>query len=423
MYRHLLLSAALLFSSLTMWAGDLAFRTTTDKETGLYKPGEKMTFRIQLLEDSKPVAGKKLNWKRTGDDGKTENGDAMSSEAEPLSITTILEKPGFVRIEVTALDENGQPLSKGKYQPIKFDGGAAVEPEKLESFPEPKDFDAFWERQKAELAKVPMKFTLTELPAETTGWKSAFVSYDVKIDCAGGKPVYGTLTMPKKAEPKSLKAQFSGAGGYGVGSGGPSYVSGAITFGINAHGIENGKDAEFYKQLAAGELKNYAFNNTENANPETAYFHGMFLRILRALEFYKEYLKTHPEWNGKDLIATGASQGGFAAIAAAALDKDITECRPTVPWCCDLAGPKFGRLKGWHPDYTDALGYYDSVNMAKRIKCPVFIAGGLGDYTCAPSGLCVLYNNIKAPKQLELTQGWTHFGGPPNQQKITLKSN
>lgn len=414
MKRFLVLSCSWLISALTLCAGELTFNGTTDKAVALYQPGEKMVFNVQLLDDAKPVAGKKLQWRRTGDDAKTETGSAVSSETEPLTIPTALEKPGFVRIEVWALDEQDKPLLDAKNKPIRFDGGAGVEVEKLAGIPEPADFDAFWFKQKARLAEVPLKFELTEIPSTNPD----FVTYDVKIDCAGGKPVSGYFTKPKNATSKSLKAQI-GFMGYGVSSASLGYSAGTLTLNINAHGIENGKDASYYDNLKSGELKGYAFKNDENAKPETAYFNGMILRVLRALEF----LKAQPEWNGKDLTAAGGSQGGFQALSAAALDKNVTKCFAHIPWCCDLGGITLGRLRGWRPDYAEGLGYYDAVNMAKRIQCETSIIAGLGDYTCPPSGVCVLYNNIKAPKQLELIQGKTHPYTPPNPQKITLKGN
>lgn len=392
--------------------GELAFTGTTDKEAALYQPGEKMTFHVQLLEDSKPVAGQKLKWKRTGDDGKTEEAEAVSSEAEPLTITTSMDTPGFVRIEVWPLDEKGKPVLNSTNQPIQFEGGAGVEPEKLQQgVPEPADFDSFWAKQKERLAEVPLKFTMTEVPSDNPD----YVTYDIKIDCAGGKPVSGYFTKPKNAAPKSLKANATFMG-YGVASAKKYYSPGMMMLNINAHGIENGKDPDYYKSLP---LNKYAFNNDENAKPETSYFNGIVLRVLRSLEF----LKAQPEWNGQVLIVSGGSQGGFQSLAAAALDKDVTKCRVDVPWLCDLGGITIGRLRGWRPDWAEGLGYYDSVNMAKRIRCETAIVAGLGDYVCPPSGVCVLYNNLKCRKLLELCQGKTHGYTPKNAQKITLKAD
>ncbi|MFA4943955.1 MAG: acetylxylan esterase [Lentisphaeria bacterium] len=400
-------------AALATQGGELTFNGTTDKAAALYQPGETMVFRVQLLDDSKLAAGKTLKWRRTGDDAKTETGEAVSSATEPLAISTALDKPGFVRIEVWVLDAKGKPLLAAKNQPVRFDGGAGVEVEKLQQgIPEPADFDDFWTKQRARLAEVPLKFTMVEVPSKDP----AYVTCDVKIDCAGGKPVSGYFTKPKGAAPKSLKAHATFMG-YGIASARPYYSPGMMMLNINAHGIENGKPNDFYKDLGAGELKKYAFRNEENAKPETAYFNGMILRVLRALEF----LKAQPEWDGRNLISSGGSQGGFQALAAAALDKDVSKCLALVPWCCDLGGVTLGRLRGWRPDWAEGLGYYDPVNMAKRSQCETTIVAGLGDYVCPPSGVCVLYNNLKAPKRLELIQGRTHSYNPPNDpQKITL---
>ncbi len=69
------------------------------------------------------------------------------------------------------------------------------------------------------------------------------------------------------------------------------------------------------------------------------------------------------------------------------------------------------------------MGYYDAANMAKRIKCPTTIGAGLGDTVCPPSGICVLYNNLSVPKQLEFTQGRTHPYTPPNAQRFDVKGD
>ncbi len=418
MKKSLLCSTALLVSTLGLWAGELNLRGTTDKEAALYQAGEKITFFVQLLDDSTPVAGKKLRWKRTGDDGKEESGEAVSSAAEPLKLTTSLNQPGFVRIQVSAFDENDQPLMSkidaGNNKPVEFSGGAGVEVAKLESVEEPADFDAFWAKQKARLAQVPLKFTLAKVESQNP----EFDVFDVKVDCAGGKPVSGYLSKPKNAAPKSLIAQF-GLMGYGWDPAKPHCAQGVVFFNINAHGMENGKEPAYYEALKDGALKGYGFKNDENSNPETTYFNGMFLRLIRAMEF----LKTQPEWNGKELQVMGGSQGGFQAIAAASLDQSVSECTVFIPWCCDLGGVTKGRLGGWRPDYVAALDYYDPVNMAKRIHCKTSIIAGLGDYTCPPSGICVLYNHLKGPKRLEFVQGGIHSYMPKGAQKTILEEN
>lgn len=411
MKRWTLVAAAVSFWAAVAAAGTLSLNWKTDKEPVSYQPGEPMVFSVQLVDDGKPVAGKTLKWVRSGDDGQTAKGEGVCSASHPLVIRTATGTPGFVRIEVSVFEADGKPVMDAKSHPMKFEGGAGVQPEKLTGYPEPADFDAFWKRQRARLDAVPVKAALVKVDARRQG----FEAYDVKVDCAGGKPVSGYLSLPSGSQPKSLKA-FVSFIGYGVCGAHISCQPGTLVFDVNAHGIENGREQAYYDALKAGDLKGYAFNNTENAKPETAYFNGMMLRLMRALD----YVKSRPEWDGKTLTVSGGSQGGLQCMTAAALDHAVTQCNAYKPWCSDLGGIRLGRLRGWRPDYADGLAYYDTATMGKRITCPTMIVAGLGDYVCPPSGESVLFNNIKGPKTIEYVQGATHGYNPPNPVKQTI---
>ena len=140
----------------------------------------------------------------------------------------------------------------------------------------------------------------------------------------------------------------------------------------------------------------------------------MTYRVMRGLQ----YLKSRPEWDGKTLVVEGGSQGGLQSIWAAALDSDVTECRPFIPWNCNIGGPAAGRARGdWHIPWVPALGYYDAANMARRIPktCRVDVTwAGLGDYICPPFGVAAFYNNLTCPKKIKWVQGATHFRWPPD---------
>jgi cephalosporin-C deacetylase len=393
------------------WAEDLSFTCATDKPAIAYQPGEAMVFSVQLLEGGKPVAGRRLAWTRRGDDGKTASGEAVSAADAPLTISTASAAPGFVHIVVSVRGDDGKPVQDAKGGEVKLECGAGVHPELLSGVTEPADFDAFWARQRAKLAGVPSKAVLTPVESRNPD----FELFDVTVDCPGGRPVAGYLTRPKGAAAKSLPVQV-GFMGYGVNSASMDFRPGIVSLTINAHGIANGQDEAYYNALRNGELKGYAFNQQQNADPETAYFNSMMLRVLRALEFAKSL----PEWNGKDLIASGGSQGGFQALAAAGLDYDVTRCLAYKPWCCDLGGVTMQRVGGWRPAWNAALAYYDPINHARRIRCDTYISSGLGDYVCPPSGLSVLFNNLAGPKKIEFVQGMTHGFEPRGAARTAL---
>jgi cephalosporin-C deacetylase-like acetyl esterase len=394
-----------------MW-GDL------NRETAIFEPGEEMTFTIKLLKDDQPVEGYTLKWERTGDDGITEKGETTTTQ-DGATIVASTKQPGFVRLYVTAVDAQGNKVMtqvKGKDKPVFFDGGACVAPQSLKGIDEPADFDAFWAEQKKALAAVPVKVLAMNKVEED----EKTIAYDVKIDCAGGMPVSGYLVMPKDAKEKSLPAEVA-YHGYGVRSASYNLRSGAnkIYLNINAHGIDNGQPKEYYSELQKTKLKSYAFSTEENADPKTTYFYGMFLRVMRSLQ----YVKSLPQWNGKDLKASGGSQGGLQSLAAAGLDPDVTECYAWSPWCCDLGRTESNRLVGgWYIKYTPALLYYDPINLVKRAnpKCNLFIIANLGDYVCPPSGVWIAYNNFPGIKTIETRQGCEHGYAMKNYTKFII---
>ncbi len=397
----------LLLLSCIACSAELSIRGTTDKDVAIYKAGEKIEFTLRVLDGQTPVAGKLLKWTRTGDDGKTETGEGVAA-AEGLKVSTSLDKPGFVRLLVQAYEADGKRVQgyvggwgANKNGDIFFDGGACVEPEHLQSVAEPKDFDEFWTMTKGKLAAVPVKADLQELTSKNPKVKL----YAATIDCAGPKPVTGYLTVPVDAKEKSLPAivQFQG---YGVNKHNPPgwLNEGAIFLEINAHGMELGKEDGYYEQLKK-DLANYCFKNDENADREKTYYYGMALRVMRALQ----YVKSRPEWNGKDLQSNGGSQGGLQGLWGAGLDGDVTSSDIWSPWSCDFGGITLGRLRGWRPDYNEALNYFDPVFFAKRIKAKVHLIANYGDYTCAPSGVWLVYDNIPHErKSMLVKQGCTH---------------
>ena len=419
------------------WGPNDCIDGRSDREVPEYAPGEAMTFTFGLrgfkgLDAAKCV----FDWTRMGDDGKKEGGRAPADR--PLVLTTSLDRPGFVRYYVELKGADGKAVQRGKkggrMENVFFDGGAGVELMKIrQGVPEPEDFDAFWAKSKAELAKVPWKDGVRLVKLDSG--RADVEAYTVSIPCAGGMPATGFLYVPTAAkEGKKFPARI-GFHGYGaswsVGATRPNapgrMQSDYLTFGLSAHGFELMREPKYYSDLRKKVSVNkcgYAFDPITNNDPEKAYFRGMTYRLMRALE----YLKSRPEWDGKYLLAHGGSMGGLQSIWAAALDHDVTHCRPDIPWCCDIGGETIGRNRGdWYVRWVPGLGYYDPVNMAKRIPatCNFFIPRfGLGDYICPPTGVLAMYNNLKCQKGANAFQNSTHgYVVPRPRQMFSLKGD
>ena len=398
----------------------------TNKSALSYQPGEEMVFTFKMDYAAAKPGQYFLSYLRRGDDNKRFSGKGPADQ--PLVVKTSLDKPGFVSVDVTLVDEKGKPVMLDIMRPggktikraVKYFAGTAVHPEKLTDCGEPADFDAFWARQKKRLAEVPFEGKVERKLVKTL--KNGKI-YAVSIPAPGPRPATGYLSIPNNAKPKSLPIVINFIGYNARKQTVPGGVNpSVISFTLNAHGQKLGQDAEYYKKFFASirtPKYTYAFDPEQNKDPETCFFNGMVMRLLRAME----YLKTLPEWNGKTLIAQGGSQGGLQTMWAAALDQDVTVARPSITWCCDLAGTeKAKRLSGgWRIKYVPALDYYDPVFMAKRIKkADVTITrAGLGDYTCPPSGLMICYKNLATPKKtIRWVQGSDHGFVPKKSEVI-----
>ena len=441
--------AAAVFAAGTVFGGVLDnvwIRGTTDKDPITYRPGEKMTFTLtpQGLDGELPAGEYFLQWTRSGDDGIRENGKEPLTE-EPFVYETKIGKPGFVRLQACVVDKDGKRYVKkftgdattpeGKAamnrferqnKAVFFDGGAGADIETLRTEPEPADFDAFWEKQFTRLDKVPIKDDRIEIKCANPKVRI----FAIRIDCAGLRPVTGYLSIPKAVEAGvtfPARLETHGYSGDRCTHGTPTWTrDNEIVLNINAHGLKlvefgaTEADTKALRWEVRSHDMTYAFDPKQNADPEVAYFNGMVLRVKRGLQF----LKTVKGWNGKDLIASGGSQGGLQTIWAAACGEGVTRAESGVTWNCDMYTN--GKLRkdqslklaadGWYIPWVDALGYYEAAIFAKRIpkSCRTVITrAGLGDYCCPPTGLAKLWNNIPGNKEIHWVQGSQHGYVPP----------
>jgi cephalosporin-C deacetylase-like acetyl esterase len=155
------------------------------------------------------------------------------------------------------------------------------------------------------------------------------------------------------------------------------------------------------------------------------YLKKVYLSCIRAID----YITSLPEWDGKNVIAQGGSQGGALALVTAGLDPRVTVCAASYPALCDMVGylnnraggypHMFTELKGMDkPEIIKTLQYYDVVNFAKQIKVPVYMTWGFNDNTCPPTTSYVAYNVIKADKKALITPVNEHWSSDATKKAI-----
>jgi len=402
----LLLPLLAVVASTPLLAAEPAYRlqVVTDRDSAIYQTGETARFLITVTHAGEPVSTGTVSY--AVDDFITKSpppSDYPKGQLEladkPPAVPVTSESPIFLRCVVRFQTPEGKKLMAA--------AGAGFSPLEIgPSLPVPEDFDRFWADQKKQLAEVPLDAKLT--PVEQSD--ATIECFDVQVACLGGAPVSGYLEMPKDAKPKSLPAILwvhgAGVRSSVLGSAVKGAQAGMLSMDINAHGIPNGKPAEFYSDLAAGRLKNYRHDGRESR--ETVYFRGMFLRLQRAIDF----LTSRPEWDGNVLVVTGHSQGGGQSLAAGGLDDRVTMIAPGVPAICDHTGRAAGRVNGWpklvptgpdgKPDPTslEASRYVDAVNFASRCRADAVMSVGFIDTVCPPSSCYAAYNLLRGRKEV-----------------------
>lgn len=383
-------------------AADAAYsvKVVTDRTDALYKVGDTATFRITVLQGDQPVNDGTLSF--VVDDflqvGCRPEGK-LTPGLKATEVKVAADKPVFLRCQATYKPVDGKA--------VRAVGAAGFSPEKIGlSLPVPDDFDKFWAEQKRQLAEVPPepKLTVVESRDDTAE------CFDVQVQCLGGAPVSGYFARPKTAKPKSLPAVLwvhgAGVRSSSLASAMQGAKAGMLSMDINAHGIPNGKPGKFYSELSAGRLRNYRHAGRESR--DTIYFRGMYLRIVRAIDF----LTSQPEWNGKTLAVIGHSQGGGQSLVAGGIDDRVTLIAPGVPAICDHSGQAVGRINGWPklvPNGSDgtpeaqilkAAQYVDAVNFATRCKAEAIMSVGFIDAVCPPSSCYAAYNALPGKKSV-----------------------
>ncbi len=389
------------------------FYGTTTKNPLEYAPGETMTFKLIVKNGVDTVKVPYVYYSCIGDDGKTSSGYVQPSDDGYFYVDTKCEKDGFVRVIVKACDENKRALATLK----PFEGGAGVNIDKIKSDTvEPDDYFEFWEK----LKKTAFALDNEVIYEKDVSTKANFVAKDVRLKTAQGAGDYASfiITYPKDASPSSLKLKMIFQG-YGVARANPSYNDGYITVSMNAHDIPNDLLPAEYENLKNTKYKSYGWINSENQKPETSYWWKMYVRNMQVYNY-----ATHlPMFDGKHAEFSGSSQGGFQACNMAAHADLAVYCYMNVPWFGNIYGNKISaRQQGWYPDPMDGLRYFDTTVAAKHVKCKSEISAGLGDYTCPPSAIMAIYNNLDCEKTLNFIQNRTHSYTAPLYYDYTLTS-
>ena len=391
------------------YKSDVLWVTVPDHADWLYKTGEKAQVEVEFYKYGIPrdaevtyeIAPDMLPATSSGK-VKMKNGRAT------IDIGT-MAKPGFRDCRLTTVVDG---VTYKHHVKVGFS------PERLEPYTMlPADFDSFWDKAKQDAAKFPLKYTMTRVDKYSTDDTECYL---IKLTTdSHGHCIYGYLTRPVKKGKYPVVLCPPGAGIKTIKE--PMrhiyYAkNGFIRLEMEIHGLNPELSDSDFKDISA------AFNSQENGylsdgieSRDNYYMKHVYLACVRCIDL----LTSLDDWDGKNVITQGGSQGGALSIITAALSSKVTLCVANHPALSDMAGYLSGTRCGGYPhfnksmltpDNVKTLAYYDVVNFARRLHATTYMTWGYNDITCPPTTSYIVYNLIRAPKESLITpinEHWT----------------
>lgn len=373
----------------------------------LYKEGETVKFTVTVIRNDIPLKDVEIRYDVSEDMMPAHKSDKLVLKNGTTVINAgTMKKAGFLRCQVYA-----------KYKEREYQGLATVgfSPEKIEpTIPVPDDFIQFWDKAKAEAAKIPMDSKVTLVPEKCTEKVNV---YHVSIqNYQYGSRLYGVLCVPKGEGKFPAVLEVPGAGIRPYHGDISNAEQGYITFQIGIHGLPIDLPQSVYNDLGSGALRGY---QTFNMDDKDAYYYKrVYLGCVRSIDF----IFTLPQFDGTNLLTYGGSQGGALSIVTAGLDSRVKGLVAYYPALCDLTGYLHGRAGGWPhmfrnkafdvPEKKLTAQYYDVVNFARLINVPGYYSFGYNDMVCPPTSMFSAMNVIKAPKELLIMEDTGHYTYP-----------
>ncbi len=290
------------------------------------------------------------------------------------------------------------------------------------------DFDEYWAEAKTHLPELKEGETVTLMEIESKSSDKRKV-YLVEMQSAPNSPdgdpviVRGFYVEPQDGQKHPVLMHFFGwddrGGAVTVPSGGTGDYA---EFYLSTRGqYHNNRPAAYEKTeewiAVHGEWKaadpceyasvmkpndKYNWFGFNFGDKDGFYYRGAFLDCVQAVRF----MAGRGTSDMDNLFAEGSSQGGALSYAAAALsDYPFTALAANVAFLGDY--PDYFNIVSWPGDVAEAnrgsmtdeemyafLSYYDTKNLATKIKCAVIASSGLQDGTCPPHTNFAAFNNL-----------------------------
>ena len=265
----------------------------------------------------------------------------------------------------------------------------------------PDDFDEFWEGILSRLAEEPLdpRVALDTLRSNdvVNVYQATYRSLDgleifgwYSVPAVGEGPFPAVLVLPGYKSEPSIRRDW--------GSKGVAVLSVAVRGKLPS-------SSEFnpgYPGLLTSGVE----------SRETYSYRGVISDCSRGVDF----LLSRPEIDSERIFCCGSSQGGGLTLATAGLRPEIRAGVSGYPFLCCypesmrmLRSYPYDELSCYlraHPEreeqMLETLRYFDGVNFATRIKCPMVVGIALEDEVCPPETSYAAYDRLGGDRELWL---------------------
>ena len=396
--KRMPLCGMMALAAFAAFAAPIEFRVTSDHADCIYHLGEEATFTVAVLDSGgvKATAGEvNVTLDNFGSKVQLRRKIYLAQE-NPFVIKGSLDEPGFLRLTACVAGRQDFCWSVG-YEPTKLVKGS----------PSPDDFDAFWANARAKLAReIPLDAQVERIPERCT---PGFEYYRVSF-ATFGRRVYGYMSVPtdRTKAPYPVEVEVAAAG-FGDWTNAMSGYEDAIRIFFSVYPFEPHWDwkklalQSRYDRLEAECRARYGTGYATAGlavSREEYFFYPVILGIDRAID----WVAARPDVDRSRIWYQGTSQGGGFGFYLTGLNRNFTRSAFFVPALTDTMGYRRGRQSGW-PFVVESqreenrvaaqtwAPYFDAANFAGRIRCPVRVAVGFADVTCAP---CAVYSAFNA---------------------------
>ncbi len=282
----------------------------------------------------------------------------------------------------------------------------------------PDDFDEFWADVVTQVERLDLEPEVVPDPLRTSDEIEVFQTYHTSID---GVRIAGWYCLPRDREgplPAVLVV--------------PGYQSDP---GIPKEWARRG-----YAALAVaprGKLRsNSQFNPgypgllTYGITDRNIYsYRGFYVDAWRAVDV----LLSRDEVDSASIGVTGSSQGGGLTLCTAAMRKEVVAAAAGCPYLTGFMDSielthtyPYEEINDYlrlHPEsrglVEETVSYFDCINFADRIDCPIIVNIGLQDNVCPPETGYALYHHIASEdKRLYAYDGQGHSAGRHEHEPI-----